>query len=318
MTITSAGLHHVTAICGEPNRNAEFYVEVLGLRLVKYTVNHDDPTTPHLYYGDRRGNPGTNLTFFVWPPDRKTGDVGAGQTTDSAYLIRPGSLTFWMARLDARGIDFDEETRFDEPVLRFRDPDGIGIELVASPVAADADVEPWEKSCVPVQHQLCGFHGVTLAVGEPEATEELLSGVLDYERVAESEGRIRLQAAPATPGSAVDLLSYDGPRGVIGIGSVHHVAFKVSDVEEQQRLRDELVEVGLEPTERYDRLYFQSIYCREPGGVLFEFATMEPGFTRDETIDKLGETLVLPKRLEEERREIEAALPDFSAPAASR
>lgn len=309
-----SGLHHVTAICGDPNSNARFYVELLGMRLVKYTVNHDDPTTPHLYYGDYRGSPGTNLTFFPWTSQRPRGRFGAGQTKDTAYLVRPDSLDFWRGRLGRQELEFEEFRRFDEIVLSLSDPDGVGIELVASPVADDADVEPWPDSPVPVEHQLRGFHGVTLGLASVNPTQDVLTDVLGYEPVARSSDRIRLQSADKGPGSVVDLVDVDEPRGRVAIGSVHHVAFKVEALDEQHQVRNALIDHGLQVTESIDRMYFHSIYCREPGGVLFEFATMGPGFTRDEKLEELGSTLVLPEHLEEQRDDIEASVPDFEPP----
>ncbi len=314
MKPTIAGLHHVTAICGDPNPNAHFYVELLGLRLVKYTVNHDDPTTPHLYYGDNRGTPGTNITFFPWTSDKPRGRMGSGQTQDTAYLIRPASLDYWRRRLEEQPLEIREFRRFDEIVLAVSDPDDINIELVASPAADAAQVEPWSNSPVPEEHQLRGFHGVTLAITDLDPTRDLLTDILGYEAVARSSDRVRLQAPEKGPGSIVDLVQTERPRGRVARGSVHHVAFKVADADEQTRLRRALADRGLRVTESIDRLYFRSIYCREPGGVLFEFATMGPGFTYDEAPGKLGSRLVLPEHLEGRRDEIEAGLPDFRPP----
>ena len=311
MSVSVPGLHHVTAIAGDPQRNAEFYVRLLGLRLVKYTVNHDDPETPHLYYGDRRGTPGTNMTFFSWNADRKRGQFGAGQTAYSAFAIAPESLDFWQRRLKAREIAFDDVQRFQETALRLEDPDGIGIELVADPGAELPSIEPWETGPVEARHQLRGFHSVTLKVADTYSTEAVLREVMNYERLASNGDRLRLQAQGAGPASMIDLVETDDDRGQIGIGSVHHVAFNVEDSDQQQELRAALEEFGLEPTDVHDRLYFKSIYCREPGGVLFEFATDAPGFTADQDLDDLGTELVLPDELEAQRTKIEAELPDF-------
>jgi glyoxalase family protein len=313
MALTTPGLHHVTAIAGDPQRNADFYVGTLGLRFVKRTVNHDDPGTYHFYFGDREGTPGTNITFFPWSIGGRQGRFGAGQTTATAYLIRPESIDYWTDRLEAEGIDIGRTTRFGNTVLRFSDPDGIGLELVAS-ANAETTAEPWEGSPVSVDHQLRGFHSVTLAVAEVGPTASVLTDVLGFELEAETEGRRRYRADGGGPGSIVDLVETDAGRGRMGVGTVHHVAFKATDVEEQKRWRSVFAEHGLRVTEVIDRKYFHSIYSREPGGVLFEAATMGPGFTIDENVTELGSTLTLPDWLEDERKEIEEHLLEFDDP----
>ncbi|WP_276274137.1 ring-cleaving dioxygenase [Haloarcula litorea] len=311
MTVTTPGLHHVTAIAGDPERNASFYVETLGLRFVKRTVNHDDTKTYHFYFGDGEGTPGTNFTFFPWTDRGRRGEFGAGQAQATAYLIEPDSLEYWVDRLESRGVDVEQSQRFGEAVLAFEDPDGIGLELVASEAAAAADAEPWDDSPIPADHQLRGFHSVTLAVPEFAPTASVLTNVLGYELDGESDGRRRYRAAGENPGSVIDLVETDLERGRMGIGTVHHVAFTVTDVEAQERWRDAFSDHGQHVTEVIDRKYFQSIYSREPGGVLFEMATTKPGFTVDESIDELGSRLTLPEWLENERAEIEAHLPPF-------
>ena len=312
MTTTTPGLHHVTAICGEPTPNAEFYVGTLGLRLVKWTVNHDDPATLHLYYGDYRGSPGTNLTFFPWTGRGRSGRFGAGQTRATAYAIRPESLDFWRQRLEDHGVE--ETSRFDDTVLTVDDPDGIRIELITDPSADDAGYSPWDDGPVAVEHQLCGFHSVTLAVANSTATKRILTDTLDYDAIGESDDRTRLQASGDESGSIIDLVEVDGGRGQMGIGTVHHVAFRVEDRDHQEQVRRGLRDAGLQPTDSVDRVYFRSVYCREPGGILFEFATMGPGFTRDEDVDELGKNIALPPWLEEEREAIENNTPAFSPP----
>lgn len=313
MPPTTPGLHHVTAIAGSPERNADFYVGTLGLRFVKRTVNHDDVGTYHFYFGDRRGTPGTNITFFPWTDAGRAGRFGAGQTETAAYLIRPDSLDYWADRLDSRDVERSE--RFDEPVLRFDDPDGIGLELVASDAATDADAEPWEGGPVPTEHQLRGFHSVTLAVEEFGPTASVLTDVLGYERETEAGDRRRYRAASGGARSIVDVVESAAGRGRMGVGTVHHVAFEAADEAEQERWREAYADRGLQVTEIIDRTYFRSIYCREPGGVLFEMATTEPGFTVDEEVDELGTGLTLPEWLEAEREEIEAKLPPFDGPS---
>jgi glyoxalase family protein len=324
MAPPTAGLHHVTAIAGDPGRNADFYVGTLGLRFVKRTVNHDDTDTYHFYFGDDRGTPGTNITFFPWTDDGRQGQFGAGQTRDTAYLISPDSVDYWIDRLAERDVAVETGERFGETVVRFADPDGIGLELVASADADDSPAEPWADSDVPAGHQLRGFHSVTLAVAEIEPTAEILTGVLGYEREAEADDhdesedgqrRVRFRTLAGGPGSVVDLVETDADRGRMGVGTVHHVAFTAESVAEQEQYVEAYADHGLEATNPIDRKYFTAIYCREPGGVLFEIATTGPGFDSDESVDDLGSRLTLPEWLEDERDEIEASLPDFDPDA---
>ncbi|MFC4543513.1 ring-cleaving dioxygenase [Halosolutus amylolyticus] len=314
MAPTTPGLHHVTAIAGDPQANAEFYVGTLGLRFVKKTVNHDDTGTYHFYFGDEEGTPGTNVTFFPWSDRGHPGQFGAGQTRDTAYLIRPDSVDYWADRLASAGIEVDRAERFGEPVLGFDDPDGIGLELVASEDAAAADAKPWADSPVPADHQLRGFHSVTLAVDAFDPTADVLTDLLGYELEDEDDGRRRYRTPAGGPGSIVDLVETDADRGRMGVGTVHHVAFAAADVDEQERWRDAFQEYGLNVTQVIDRTYFRSIYSREPGGVLFEVTTTGPGFTVDEDVDELGTSLALPEWLEDERERIEAQLPEFDGP----
>lgn len=313
MTLSTPGLHHVTAIAGDPERNATFYVDTLGLRFVKRTVNHDDTKTYHFYFGDQEGTPGTNVTFFPWTDRGRQGKFGAGQTQDTAYLIHPDSVEYWAKRLESADVTVERSDRFDETVLRFDDPDGIGLELVAAETAEDVDAKPWEGSPVPADHQLRGFHSVTLAVAEFGPTASVLTDVLGFELESEADGRRRYRASDSGPGSIVDLVETDAGRGQMGVGTVHHVAFKATDVEEQERWRDAFADHGQYVTEVIDRKYFESIYSREPGGVLFEMATLNPGFTVDEDLDELGSRLTLPEWLEDEREQIEAQLPEFDS-----
>lgn len=314
MSPTTSGLHHVTAIAGDPRENADFYVDTLGLRFVKRTVNHDDTGTYHFYFGDGEGTPGTNVTFFPWTDRGRRGEFGAGQTRDAAYLIPPESADYWAERLESRGVDVERTTRFGETVLRFDDPDGIGLELVASDEADEADATPWADGPVPAAHQLRGFHSATLAVSTVEPTASVLADVLDYEFEAEAAGRRRYRAATGGPGSALDLVETDAPRGRMGVGTVHHVAFAARDVEEEERFREAFADHGLSVSGVVDRKYFRSIYAREPGGVLFEVATTGPGFTVDEDLADLGSGLRLPEWLEDERESIESRLPSFDGP----
>lgn len=317
MSPETGGLHHVTAIAGDAQRNADFYVRVLGLRFVKRTVNHDDTHTYHLYFGDGVGTPGTNVTFFPWGDDAREGRFGAGQTQDTAYGVPRDSVDYWAGRLDDHDVAYERTERFGEPVLSFDDPDGIGVEVIGT------DDEPhdwtaWDDGPVPPEHQLRGFHSVTLALTSRGATADTLEA-LGYERQDAAEdgaarGRVRYRTPEGGLGSVVDLVETDDGAGRMGAGTVHHVAFRAEDDEHQREIQRAMREFGLQPTEVVDRTYFRSVYFREPGGVLFEVATMGPGFDADEAVDALGESLVLPEWLESEREEIEASLPPLDHP----
>lgn len=313
MSPNTSGLHHVTAIAGDPQRNADFYVGTLGLRFVKKTVNHDDTGTYHFYFGDGEGTPGTNITFFPWTDRGREGRFGAGQTKTTAYGIPRDSVDYWRDRLEAAGIDVTDDSRFDDVVLRFSDPDGIELELVAAD--AEFDASPWTDGPVPIEHQLQGFYNVTLGVDSFGPTETILTDVLGYEFEAKADGRRRYCSATGGPGSLVDLVETDVDHGRMGVGTVHHVAFEAESEAEHERWRRAFAEAGLRPSVVIDRTYFQSIYVREPGGIRFEMATPEPGFTVDEDLEKLGSRLTLPGRLEDERDAIEAELPPFDGPA---
>jgi glyoxalase family protein len=275
---------------------------------VKRTVNHDDTDTYHLYYGDGVGTPGTNVTFFPWTDAGRQGEFGAGQTRLTAFSVPTNSVDYWTDRLATHGVEVERRGRDDETVLRFEDPDGIGLELVAG--EGERPGEPWEAGPVPVEHQIRGFYGVTLAVADLEPTAEVLEGIV-FERVYEEDGRVRFDAVEDRIGTVVDLVETERPRGTMGVGTVHHVAFELADEAAQEAMRERLAEFGMDATEVIDRKYFRAIYAREPGGVLFEFSTPEPGFAVDEDVDALGETLVLPAWLEDQREEIEASLPAF-------
>ncbi len=275
------GLHHVTAIASDPQRNLDFYVGLLGLRFVKRTVNFDDPGSYHFYFGDNRGAPGTILTFFPWP-----GDVTAEQTP----------------------------ARFGEEVIRFVDPDGLLIELIAS--SSPARVEPLPDSQIPTEHALHGFHSVSAALEGYERTARLLTDSFGYRLLEESGNRFRF-ASPdhSAPGRIIDLLCLpDTGMGRVAAGSVHHIAFRAKDEAEQLEWRQHLVDLGYNVTPVIDRTYFHSIYFREPGGVLFEIATEPPGFTLDETLEELGKHLRLPPSMESARSEIEKVLPPIQLP----
>ncbi len=305
------GIHHVTAISGEPQRNADFYAGALGLRLVKKTVNFDDPETYHLYYGDGAGSPGTIMTFFPWAHAPR-GRVGAGQLIVTSFSIPATSLGYWTERLVEKGVRFEKpRDRFGETVLTFEDPDGLRTELVA----AEDGRTGWADGPAPAEHSVRGLHHVALAVETTELTAKLMTDSLGFRQVDETEGRLRFTAGEGGPGGLVDVVGAAGfPRGSMGVGTVHHVAFRVPDEESQLAVREEVAALGYNVTPILDRNYFRSIYFREPGGVLFEIATDPPGFAADEDAEHLGETLKLPPWLEERRDEIEEVLTPLRVP----
>jgi len=303
------GIHHVTSMAGDPARAVRFYRDVLGLRLVKRTVNFDDPQTYHLYFGDAVGSPGTALTLFPYP-DGRAGESGAGQVSTTAFRVPEGSLSYWADRLDAHGVAREAPVEaFGHRMLGFEDDDGLWYELVAA--GGGGDVEPWDAD-VPAEHAIRGFFGVVLSVPTPGPTADVLEH-LGYERAGEDGDRTRYRVTGGEPGAVVDLRTTDA-SGHTGVGTVHHVAFRAPDGDAQADWQASLRERGHRVTEVKDRQYFESIYFREPGGVLFEIATDDPGFDRDEDRDALGEELKLPPWLEDDRGAIAAALPDIDAP----
>jgi len=308
-------IHHITAIAGDPQRNLDFYAGTLGLRLVKLTVNFDDPGTYHLYFGDETGRPGSILTFFPWP-EGMPGRQGTGQVGTVSLAVPPSSLGYWIERLLQHGIKYDGPTRrFDEQVLGFPDPDGLLLEIVASPRVAR--VEPWNDCPVPAEHAVRGLHGGTIWEDGDRGTAEFLTRFMGFHQVGEEGNRLRFESASEGPGSVVDLRRVPGFwAGAGGVGTVHHVAFRSPSDEAQLAQRARLEEAGVDATPVIDRLYFHSVYFREPGGVLFEIATDPPGFTLDESPAELGTHLKLPPRYEPMRERIERTLPPVRLPHA--
>jgi glyoxalase family protein len=307
-----SGLHHVTAIAGNHLRNLDFYTRTLGLRLVKRTVNFDDPGTYHFYYGDENGRPGTILTFFPWEHAGK-GRPGVGETHLTGFRVPSRSLDYWAHRFVEKGVSHQAlEKRFGETVLPFSDPDGMSLAFVAvSDVANEPDRSVGD---IPFEHKIRGFHGVTLLLDDAAKTGAVLTNVLGLKE-AGSEGAVIRYCATSSPGGVVDIHQAKGfLPGYQGRGSVHHIAFRAKDDAEQAEMARKLVtQHNLHPTGQRDRSYFRSIYFREPGGVLFEIATDAPGFTIDEPPESLGNSLKLPPFLEPRRNEIEAALPPLEA-----
>ncbi|WP_165067298.1 ring-cleaving dioxygenase [Marisediminicola senii] len=314
MTAQTSGLHHVTAIAGEPQRNIDFYITGLGLRLVKKTVNFDDPGTYHLYYGDDAGNPGSLLTFFPWRGIR-SGRHGSGQSTATAFSVPQGSLGWWADHFGAIGVESAITTGLPgEERLSLRDPDGLQIDLVASSITDPRN--PWDSASVPAEFAVRGQHSSVLTVADPSGTLEVLTADLGMHAVGEAAGRIRVAAGDGAPGNIVDVIADPrGPSGLTAGGTVHHIAFRVPDIETQELWRQELAARGYAVTAILDRQYFTSIYFREPGGVLFEIATDTPGFDIDEPLLELGRSLKLPPWLEPSREAIENAVAPITIPA---
>lgn len=313
------GLHHVTAIAEDPQRNVDFYTTVLGLRLVKRTVNFDAPDTYHLYYGDESGKPSTLLTFFPWP-GVDSGRQGTGLTTATAFSIPPEALGWWQKRLKDLSVDTDAPVaRADEEVLRLRDPDGLVIELVASESDSRSG---WDgAAAVPADSAIRGLFSVTMTEQNLDPTAEMLNGLLGMEFGHNTSDRTRFlmsgQEGGTEDGTAVDVLPSKASRGLQAAGTVHHIAFRAPDRETQARWRLQLIEAGIQVTEILDRQYFTSIYFREPGGVLLEIATDQPGFTVDEPLLELGQHLKLPPWLEPNREQIQNSLPALRVPPPS-
>lgn len=309
--ITPTGLHHVTAIASDPQRNVDFYTRVLGLRLVKQTVNFDAPDTYHLYYGDTVGRPSTILTFFPWPGVPQ-GRSGAGLTTATAFSVPPESLSWWQQHLADLQADADKPVDRDgEEVLTLRDPDGLVIDLVASPGDTRSG---WDGAGqVPAEHAVRGLHSVTMSEAALAPTQRVLAGLLNMRTGVEHGDRARFVMGDGE-GAMVDVAAATRGPGRQAGGTVHHIAFRAPDRTTQARWREELVDAGVAVTEILDRQYFTSIYFREPGGVLLEIATDQPGFTVDEPLLELGRKLKLPPWLEPDREQIAAALPPLRLP----
>ena len=310
------GIHHVTCVAGDPQRNLDFWVETLGLRLVKRSINQDDPGTYHFFYGDAEGTPGTSMTFFPWT-DLPEGEVGAGQVSRTAFRVPEGSLDYWEGRFDERGVDYDDrEERFGETVLPLRDPDGLPFELVEVEILDDDPTTAW-TAFVPESAAIRGFHSVTLWLDDAERTERLLEtmGLAETESEADAAtGNDRTRFAATGPvGKYVDVVETDR-QGSSGRGTVHHVAFQTPTDADQDGMREAVASMGLRPTQQIDRHWFRSVYFREFAGALFELATADPGYASDEPLDALGERLVLPGRFEDRRDEIESGLADVTVP----
>jgi glyoxalase family protein len=313
------GLHHVTAISGPAQENLDFYAGVLGMRLVKKSVNQDDPGTYHLFYADAVGHPGSDLTFFPWAHLAPPRD-GHGLSTEVSLTIPAGSLGFWDARLERYGVTTSPaETRFGSRVIPLVDPHGMRVALVETAEAGSRSFTPWEESPVPVAHQIRGLEGARMRERDLESTAAFLTRVLRFTHIGSENGWHRYGVEGGGSGRYVDLQETpDTRRGAWGVGSIHHLAWRVDDDAHQLEVRQRIDDAGRRPTPVIDRFWFQSVYFLEPGGVLFELATDGPGFGVDEDPDHLGTSLVLPPWLEPQRTPIERGLPKLAAPDPAR
>lgn len=306
------GIHHITAIATDPQRNLDFYTRLLGLRLVKRTVNFDDPGSYHFYFGDRIGNPGTLLTFFPWPGARR-GSRGNGQVVATSFQIPNQAVAYWNERLKEHQVLWEKiSNRFDEEVIRFADPDGLLLELIGTG-ATEPLPDLSYSTAVPNEFALRGLHTPTLQLQTTDLTLELLTDLFGFEEVAKKEGRRRFSVGTGSASKQIDLVERpEAGFGHVAAGTVHHIAFRAANDEEQLHWREKLLELKIGVTPVIDREYFRSIYFREPGGILFEIATDGPGFAVDESVEELGQHLKLPPQLEGDRSAIEASLPVIS------
>ncbi len=303
------GLHHVTAISNNAKRNHDFYTNALGLRMVKKTVNFDDPGTYHFYFGDEQGTPGTIMTFFPWEGIGR-GTNGTGLATHTAFAVPAGSFGFWKERLGQQGITTRENEIFGEKVLSFNDPDGMQLQLI-EPAKGDSR-KPWITQEVKEEVALKGFHAVTLTLHSADATANVLTDILGYSLRQEEGNRYRFATDAIDTANLIDIIEAPtAPAGRNAAGTNHHIAFRVKNDDILMEYREKVLSAGLHITPKINRDYFFSLYFREPGGVLFELATDNPGFTADEPLESLGSSLKLPGRYESMRQEIEAQLPQL-------
>ena len=302
------GLHHITAIAGDAKTNFKFYTEVLGLRFIKKTVNFDDPHTYHFYFGDEIGSAGTILTFFPWGAGIPQGRRGTGMATKIGYAVPKGSLDFWINRFEEHNVTYIDNgttTKFGEKYLTFLDPDGLKLELVET----DDARRPWETKEITAKNATRGFHNITLTLNDIQGTVNVLTSIFGYKLIAQEENRYRYQIDTVENAAIVDLVEIPTEkRGHVANGTIHHVAFRVKDDETLLHFREKVEAAGLNITPQIDRNYFHSLYFREPGGVLFEIATDNPGFTVHEPLEELGKNLKLPAQYESRRNEIETHL----------
>lgn len=299
----TSGIHHITAMVGDPQENVDFYAGVLGLRLVKKTINFDDPGTYHLYFGDEGGNPGTIITFFPFE-GASEGLIGAGQVGVTAYVVPKGAMAFWEKRLTKFNIEYKKTSRFKEDYLEFTDPHGLRLEIVERDAGA---TNHWRFGEVTSEYAIKGFAGATLLSKRPEKTSKLLEEVLGFEKVGEEAGIIRFRSS-SDLGNTIDVKLTSSQNGQMGIGTVHHIAFRAKDDEDQLTWQEHVKNHGYQVTPVQDRNYFNAIYFRDQGDILFEIATDPPGFAHDESPETMGEALMLPVQYEKNRKELENRL----------
>lgn len=307
MTRQTAGIHHITAFAGNAQANADFYAGILGLRLVKKTVNFDAPEVYHLYFGNETGSPGTLMTFFPFDGARK-GRIGSGQVGWTTFVVPEGALPFWEDRLRRFSVPFIRSQRFGETYIQFADGDGLQLEIVERKQGPDSQ---WSFGGIPADKAIKGFGGAVLYSAAPKSTMNTLEQVMGLKRIGEDQDLVRFQA-PGELGNMIDVKTEPVARGHGGAGTVHHIAWRASDHTDQERWRDWVLHHGFHSTPIVDRKYFTSIYFRETGGILFEIATDPPGFMRDEPYESLGEKLMLPEWLEPHRELIEQGLPPLT------
>ncbi|MBF4519471.1 ring-cleaving dioxygenase [Flavobacterium sp. ANB] len=302
------GLHHITAIAGDAKRNFNFYSKILGLRFIKKTVNFDDPGTYHFYFGDKIGSAGTILTFFPWGEGIQQGVKGSGMATEIGYSVPKGSLDFWQKRFEQYNVIYNKPAeKFGEKYLTFLDPDGLKLELIES--KTEDNRKPWETDEVKTDVATRGFHNITLTLNSIKATAAILTEIFGYKLIDQDVNRYRYATTAVENAAIVDLVELaDEKRGLNANGTVHHVAFRVQNDEILMHFREKIEAYGLSITPQIDRQYFHSLYFREPGGVLFEIATDNPGFTVDESLEELGQNLKLPAQYEPQRSSIEKHL----------
>jgi glyoxalase family protein len=308
MENTILGIHHITAIAGDAKRNFDFYTKILGLRFVKRTVNFDDPHTYHFYFGDEQGTPGTILTFFPWGDKVRKGNRGAGMATEIGYSVPEGSLDFWMDRFEKNNVVYNKPAvKFGQKYLTFLDPDGLKLELVETPGTDDR--KPFETEDIKANIATKGFFNTTLTLNSIKATALILTDVFGYKLIAQESNRYRYATDAIGTANVIDLVELPTePRGIGAGGTIHHIAFRVKNDEVQMEFHKKITALGLNITPQIDRNYFHSLYFREPGGVLFEIATDNPGFTVDEPLEALGTHLKLPAQYEPQRSTIEKHL----------
>lgn len=300
----TSGIHHISAMVNDAQRNIDFYVGVLGLRLVKKTINFDRPEVYHLYFGNETGQPGTVITFFPWAKQLK-GRIGTGQVGVTSYVIPKGAVPFWENRLRKFGVEFTSSTRFGEKYIKFNDPDGLQLELTERD---EGQLNTWNFGGVQSENAIKGFGGAVLFSAQPHKTTDVLENVLGLECIGQDNEFLRFKSE-GNVGNTIDIHLNPSVRGLMGAGTVHHIAWRAKDEEDHQRWRSLLIEKGFYPTEILDRNYFKALYFHEEGGILFEIATDPPGFAVDEPADELGKKLMLPSWLESKREELEATLP---------